>query len=95
MGSEAPEASADTTRPPTAATCMNMRKLPPYASEETRAETLPPYAPSGFDPLDVTSLYRTTGKETRARYVVGIGSSNEQRVRRRIDALRVRRVMFV
>ena len=51
LGSEAPEASADTTRLPTAATCMNMLKLPPYASEETaRAKLLLAIrSESGFD----------------------------------------------
>ena len=50
-GSEAPEASADTNRLPTAATCMNMLKLPPYASEETAREKLllAIHSESGFD----------------------------------------------
>ena len=50
-GSEAPEASADTDRLPTAATCMNMLKLPPYASEETAREKLllAIHSESGFD----------------------------------------------
>ena len=50
-GLEAPEASADTDRLPTAATCMNMLKLPPYASEETAREKLllAIHSESGFD----------------------------------------------
>ena len=52
LGSEAPEASADTTRLPTAATCMNMLKLLPYASEETaRAKPCSPYAREWVRPL--------------------------------------------
>jgi ubiquitin-protein ligase E3 C len=33
-GSSSAEADADLDRLPTAATCMNMLKLPPYASKE-------------------------------------------------------------
>ena len=50
-GSDAPETSADTDRLPTAATCMNMLKLPPYASKETAREKLllAINSESGFD----------------------------------------------
>ena len=50
-GSNAPETTADLTRLPTAATCMNLLKLPPYTSKEAVKEKLL-YAitsGSGFD----------------------------------------------
>jgi len=50
-GSSSSEAEADTARLPTAATCMNLLKLPPYGSkEQVRKKLL--YAiksGSGFD----------------------------------------------
>jgi ubiquitin-protein ligase E3 C len=50
-GSAAPEDTADLTRLPTAATCMNLLKLPPYKTKEAIREKLL-YAitsGSGFD----------------------------------------------
>jgi ubiquitin-protein ligase E3 C len=50
-GSDAPETSADTNRLPTAATCMNMLKLPPYADLQHAREKLliAINSESGFD----------------------------------------------
>ena len=50
-GTDAPDATADLTRLPTAATCMNLLKLPPYSSDDALREKLM-YAVksgSGFD----------------------------------------------
>jgi len=40
-GSDAPEATADLTRLPTAATCMNLLKLPPYTTKVRRCNFIP------------------------------------------------------
>ena len=50
-GTDAPDATADLTRLPTAATCMNLLKLPPYSSKAMLKEKLlyAVQSGSGFD----------------------------------------------